>query len=107
MVGETGVRRLETGGPIVGLFDGAPFEEGSVRLARGEWVIVYSDGVSEARSSSDEEFGDPRLIEVVRGNLQQSPAGMLEAILGAVRKFTEGAPQSDDVTALVVRYLGA
>lgn len=107
VVGETGVRRLETGGPIVGLFDGAPFEEGSVRLARGEWVIVYSDGVSEARSSSDEEFGDPRLIEVVRGNLQQSPAGMLEAILGAVRKFTEGAPQSDDVTALVVRYLGA
>ncbi|MCU0255933.1 MAG: SpoIIE family protein phosphatase [Vicinamibacterales bacterium] len=107
VVGASGIRRLETGGPIVGLFDGVPFEEGRVTLAQGEWVIVFSDGVSEALSSSGEEFGDPRLIDVVRANLDATPAAMLEAILGAVRKFTAGAPQSDDVTALVVRYRGA
>lgn len=102
-----GIRRLDAGGPIVGLFDGVPFEEGSVTLSPGEWVIVFSDGVSEALNGAGEEFGDPRLIDAVQANLGGTPAVMLEQIVSAVRRFTAGAPQSDDVTALVVRYRGA
>jgi serine phosphatase RsbU (regulator of sigma subunit) len=107
VIGKQGVRRLEKGGPIVGLFEGVAFEQERVRLDPGDWIIVFSDGVSEALSSGGEEFGDPRIIESVKDRLDTSPAGMLEALLGAVRKFTAGAPQSDDVTALVVRYRGA
>jgi serine phosphatase RsbU (regulator of sigma subunit) len=107
VVGKSGVRRLEKGGPIVGLFEGVPFDEESVALDPGDWVIVFSDGVSEALSSSGEEYGDDRIIEAVQANAAATPAGMLEALFTSVRRFTAGAPQSDDVTALVVRYRGA
>jgi phosphoserine phosphatase RsbU/P len=107
VVGQAGVRRLEKGGPIVGLFEGVPFEEETVQLDAGDWVVVFSDGVSEALSKEGEEFGDPRLIETVSANIDVTPQAMLDAVLGAVRQFTAGAAQSDDVTALVVRYRGA
>jgi serine phosphatase RsbU (regulator of sigma subunit) len=107
VINAKGLRRLETGGPIVGLFEGAPFEEECVPLAPGDWVIVFSDGVSEALSTSGEEFGEPRIVEAARPLLNHNAAEMLEGVLGAVRQFTEGAAQSDDVTAMVVRYRGA
>ena len=51
VVGTNGVRRLECGGPIVGLFESATYEEETVTLAPGDWLIVFSDGVSEALSA--------------------------------------------------------
>lgn len=106
IVGRGGVRKLECGGPILGLFPDMPFEEEVIALESGDWVIVYSDGVSEALSAEGEEFGEARLADVVRAHHEHEPRAMLEAILGRVREFTAGAPQSDDVTALVVKYLG-
>jgi serine phosphatase RsbU (regulator of sigma subunit) len=108
VVSATGeVRRLECGGPILGLFDGLPYEQESVQLAPGDWVIVFTDGVSEALSVSGEEFGDARIAEAVKVHLGGTPTQMLEAMISAVRAFTTGAPQNDDVTALVLRYLRA
>lgn len=106
IVGRSGVRKLECGGPILGLFPDMPFEEEVIALEAGDWVVVYSDGVSEALSAEGEEFGEARLADVVRAHHDHDPRAMLEAILGRVREFTAGAPQSDDVTALVVKYLG-
>ncbi len=100
-------RRLECGGPILGLFDGLTFEQEKVQLSPGDWLIIFTDGVSEALSVSGEEFGDERIAQAVRANLGSTPAQMLEAMISAVRSFTTGAPQNDDVTALVVRYLKA
>src|SRR5215467_12601450 len=77
VIGKGGVRRLETGGPIVGLFENAIFEEETVSLAGGDWLIVFSDGVSEALSADGEEYGEPRII---------------------------AAAESDAITALVLRY---
>src|SRR5262249_39529985 len=51
-------RRLECGGPIVGLFEAASWEEETVTLAKGDWLIIFSDGVSEALSASGEEYGE-------------------------------------------------
>ena len=59
---EDGVRRLECGGPIVGLFEGASYEEETVTLAPGDWLIVFSDGVSEALSA------DGRRVRRERGS---------------------------------------
>ena len=106
VVGPAGVRRLEVGGPIVGLFEHATFEEETVRLAPGEWLIVFSDGVSEALSADGEEFGDARIISTVTAQADTDPAGMLKAVFADVRAFTRGAPQSDDITALILRYGG-
>jgi phosphoserine phosphatase RsbU/P len=100
----TQVRRLECGGPIVGLFDAATFEEETVTLQAGDWLIVFSDGVSEAMSASGDEYGENRIVSVVERNKELEPRQLLEAMFADVREFTRGAPQSDDITAMVLRY---
>jgi sigma-B regulation protein RsbU (phosphoserine phosphatase) len=100
------VRRLEVGGPIVGLFEGATFQEETVALDPGDWLIVFSDGVSEALSAAGEEYGEARILQVAEQQREATPADFLQAIFADVRAFTKGAPQSDDITALVLRYGG-
>ena len=100
------VRRLECGGPIVGLFEGAPYDEETVSLAPGDWLIVFSDGVSEALSAAGDEYGEARIVTVVQMNASAEPQQMLEALFADVREFATGAAQSDDITAMVLRYRG-
>src|SRR5262249_40228457 len=61
-----GIERLEVGGPVVGLFGPAKYEQSEITLAPGDTVIMFTDGVSEAMNNDDEEFGEDRLIETVR-----------------------------------------
>jgi len=100
------IRRLETGGPIVGLFEFATYDEETVTLEPGDCVITFTDGVSEALNAEEEEFGDARILECLRGHADCTPHDLLQRLFGRVREFTAGAPQSDDVTALVVQYAG-
>jgi phosphoserine phosphatase RsbU/P len=104
VVGKGGVRRLEVGGPIVGLFEHAVFQEETVVLEPGDWLIVFSDGVSEAMSAAGDEYGEERILAVVDKETSLAPADLLKALFADVRVFTKGAPQSDDITALVLRY---
>ncbi|MBI2835851.1 MAG: SpoIIE family protein phosphatase [Acidobacteria bacterium] len=107
LIGPSGVRRLEKGGPIVGLFEWASYEDETIQLVPGEFFVVFSDGVSEALSAENEEFGDARIVESLQSTLDKDPRTQLEGLFSRVREFTHGAPQSDDVTALVVRFTGA
>jgi serine phosphatase RsbU (regulator of sigma subunit)/pSer/pThr/pTyr-binding forkhead associated (FHA) protein len=100
------VRRLECGGPIVGLFEAATFEEETVILTDGDWLIVFSDGVSEAMSASGDEYGENRIVSCVEKHKSMEPRQLLESLFADVRDFTRGAPQSDDITAMVLRYGG-
>ena len=105
VVSATGeVRRLECGGPIVGLFEGAIFEQETVSLSLDDWLIVFSDGVSEALSASGDEYGEDRIVEVVRRHITAMPQQLLDALFADVRSFAKGAAQSDDITAMVLRY---
>jgi phosphoserine phosphatase RsbU/P len=104
VVGPTDFRRLECGGPIVGLFEGASYEEETVSLTTGDWLIVYSDGVSEALSAEGEEYGESRILTVVRKNLDMEPQALLDSLFADVRDFARGAAQSDDITAMVLRF---
>jgi sigma-B regulation protein RsbU (phosphoserine phosphatase) len=104
VVGKHGFRRLECGGPIVGLFESANYEEETVTLAHGDWLIVFSDGVSEALSATGEEYGEGRILAVVQRNLSVEPQRLLEAVFSDVREFARGAAQNDDITAMVLRY---
>lgn len=101
-----GVRRLETGGLILGLFEHATFEEETFTLEPGDLFVAFSDGVTEALSASGEEYGDDRLVACVQANRDRPVPELLDAIFASVREFTVGAVQSDDVTALVLRYEG-
>lgn len=100
------VERLEKGGLILGLFEHATFEEDTVSIEAGDILITFSDGVTEAMSASGEEYGEERLLECVQKNRAQSTSDLLDSILASVKAFAIGAVQSDDVTALVVRYTG-
>ena len=102
--GNSAVRRLDRGGPIVGLFEGATYEDETVRLVPGDWLIVFSDGVSEALSAAGDEYGEGRIISFVQDNTSLDPPKLLEALFADVREFAKGAAQSDDITALVLRY---
>jgi len=97
---------LETGGVVLGLFPTATYEADTVHLAPGDVIVVCSDGISEARSASDEEFGRERWVKAVAGSHDLEPEAVLERLLAAIGDFTAGAVQSDDLTALVLRYRG-
>ena len=100
------VEWLETGGPVLGLLSGATYEFGQLTLSPGDLVVLYSDGVSEARNSAGEEYGRDRFLQALAGCHGTAPETVLEALLHDVRRFAEGAPQADDITALVLRYRG-
>ena len=106
IVGRT-QRSLDTGGVVLGLFDNATYDVETVQLEPGDTIVVFSDGVSEARNASDEELGRERLVAALASVRSISSDATLEKLLTAVREFTAGAPQADDVTALVLRYRGA
>ena len=99
-----GVRRLEAGGLVLGLFAQATYEQEVVQLAPGDTVVVFSDGVSEATDPAGVEFGDDRILAALQATHAETPQAMLTALLAAVHQFAKGAPQNDDITALVVRY---
>jgi phosphoserine phosphatase RsbU/P len=100
------VERLETGGMIVGLFPHATYEQETRQLTAGDLLTLFSDGVSEALSTADEEFGENRICEVVGAARHQSAAAALQALMSSVKHFAHGAAQHDDVTAMMVQYVG-
>jgi sigma-B regulation protein RsbU (phosphoserine phosphatase) len=106
VIGKAGVRRLEAGGPVVGLLEFAPYEQETVQLDPGDTIVIFSDGVSEALNSAGEEFGDARLLDAVQTAGPLGAQGLVERVVGAVRTFTRGAAQSDDITVMVARYSG-
>jgi serine phosphatase RsbU (regulator of sigma subunit) len=96
--------RLTTGGPVLGAFAQAAYEQDELRLSKGDTVLMFSDGVTETVSTSDEEFGEERLLACANQNLGCSPPEMLDRIFQAVREFVGSMVQADDVTATITRY---
>jgi serine phosphatase RsbU (regulator of sigma subunit)/pSer/pThr/pTyr-binding forkhead associated (FHA) protein len=106
VIGPSGVRRLEEGGPVVGLLEFARYSQATVALTPGDTIIVFSDGVSEAMDAAGEEFGDDRLQAAVETAGQASAEHLVTKVFDAVSAFTSGTAQGDDITAMVLRYLG-
>jgi sigma-B regulation protein RsbU (phosphoserine phosphatase) len=104
--GPGGMRRIETGGMPVGMFETAPYSGDECELKPGEVFVSYSDGVTEAHNVAGEEFGEARLVTVLERYSRGSAPIILEQIINAVKEFAHGAEQYDDVTALVVKYNG-
>ena len=104
------VARLETGGLLLGVRDPVEYEAGTLTLAAGDTLVIFTDGVADARSRKGEQYGEQRLVEVVRA-LPDAGGGLdaaatLQRILHAVELHVGDAPQEDDVTCVVVRYAG-
>ncbi len=94
--------RLMGGGMPLGLFAEAGYELQKIRLSPGDLVLCYTDGVTEAMSPDDEEFGEERLLEVATAHIGKPAADVIDAVRAAVEAHTRGAPQHDDLTLLVL-----
>lgn len=94
------------GGPVLGLLEDVAFPVNAVRLAPGEAILAYTDGVGEAFDEGGDLFGLERLLAAVAGAASSSPADVNAAVRAAVRDFAGSAPQSDDITIMTLRYGG-
>jgi phosphoserine phosphatase RsbU/P len=106
LLGQYGRHRLDKGGLILGAFKDATFDEGTVQLAPGDVLVVFSDGVTEALNDDGYEFGESRLWACLEAHRTLSPADQLNCLFNTLRRFTDRTPQQDDVTALVLCYVG-
>ena len=90
--------------PALGACLGATYQNHCRRLQHGDLLLLYTDGVTEAMSPTNEMFGDDGLLEFVQCNGQLNAKPLLEGMARAVEVHADGAAQSDDITALAVRY---
>lgn len=102
-----GVDLLPSGGVPVGMMPDVVHEQASIRVAPGDTILLYSDGITEALNGSDEEFGMERLTALAIAGRMQVPAELLRRIFGAVNDFTTGVAQYDDQTVLIARVSAA
>jgi sigma-B regulation protein RsbU (phosphoserine phosphatase) len=94
--------RLETSGTVVGLFDGATYDESTITMQPGDIFVAFSDGVTEPENESG-EFGEERLIELIREHRHQSLSRIGDVITGSLADWIGGAEQPDDVTIVLAR----
>jgi phosphoserine phosphatase RsbU/P len=97
------LERLEAGGLPLGVMASARFEQGAVTFGSGDLLLVFTDGVTEAENERQVEYGEPRLLEVVRGLGTGTAAEGLKMVMSAVDAFVGRTRQHDDITALVMR----
>jgi phosphoserine phosphatase RsbU/P len=100
------VENLSAGNMPVGMFPEAAFVPATAQLRPDDFMVVYTDGVSEAANMAQEFFGEERLSEVLRNFQGSTVEELAEAVQQSVRAFARGAPQSDDITLLVAKYIG-
>ena len=81
------------------------FAAGEICLAPGDSIVLYTDGVTEATNTSQELFGDARLLEAIRATTFSQ--GVPDTLITRIRDFEQGAPQADDITVVALRYIGS
>jgi sigma-B regulation protein RsbU (phosphoserine phosphatase) len=101
--GYTTARRLDAGGPVIGMMPGCRFSKGSLALASGDLIVAVTDGITEAMNASDEEFGEERLAATVRAIACAPAEQITRHIVTAADAFAAGASQHDDMTVVAVR----
>jgi len=100
------IEGLASGNLPVGMFDEAEFSIASADLRDGDFLVIYTDGVSEAANIHSELFEESRLRAVLERFKGEKVEEIADAIREGVREFTAGAPQSDDVTILAIQFKG-
>jgi len=104
-----GTRRLlETGGLVIGMMEGVPYEEEGIELVHGDRIVLYTDGVTEAADAAGEMFGEDRLYALLDSLPRDLPsADVVARVLAGVRTFLAGSEAGDDITVMALRVLPA
>jgi phosphoserine phosphatase RsbU/P len=95
------VERLSIGGLVLGVKNNAVYEHGETRVAAGDRIVLFTDGLNEAENATGDDFGDDRLVETVVLHREQSAALLLDTIFNRIREFT-GGRFADDATLITI-----
>ena len=90
-------------GFVLGGFEGTPYVSEKIQLNKGDGLYVYSDGVTEAMSETNEEYGESRLESALKKNAMTRAEELNRGVLVDLKQFVGSAQQSDDITMLFVR----
>ena len=99
-------RDLQAGGLSLGMLPGRPYEVGTATLGPGEILVLYTDGITESRNSSGEEFGVQRLAGLVQEEGDKDAPAILEAVFHELAEFAGCAEPFDDRTLVIVKRAG-
>jgi sigma-B regulation protein RsbU (phosphoserine phosphatase) len=97
------VEELRTSGMAMGVLPDEQYEEASSRIEPGDALILYTDGIPEAADGEGHMFGRKRLADVAQAHRHEPAERLGDSIEAAVREFVSGAPQSDDLTMVVLK----
>jgi len=97
--------RLDQGGPVLGILPDSEYRRDVVTLCQGDILVLYTDGVVEAESSTGEEYSEKRLATIVSSHPHESAEELVESIYSSVTQFRGTTPQADDMTLLVLKVL--
>jgi sigma-B regulation protein RsbU (phosphoserine phosphatase) len=103
--GQGALSRLGRTGMALGVDDGAVYDQRTLALNPGDFVVMYTDGVTDAFNPQGESFGMDRLESLILANRDRSAAEIVDAVERAVQNFTAAAPLFDDITLLVARRI--
>ncbi len=98
-----GIERLESGGLPFGISSAAPYTFGSVQLNPGDLLLIFTDGLIEAVNDRGDEFGEERLLPLIRALSPNSSRDTVAAIMNDVARFIGMAHQHDDITCLMLK----
>ncbi len=97
---------LPSNGLPVGMFSSGAYTPQTVRLGRGESIVLYTDGLAEARNERTEEYGSKRIASQLAHREGARAVELARACIEGARAFHNGTPRDDDLTVMVVRYCG-
>jgi sigma-B regulation protein RsbU (phosphoserine phosphatase) len=97
------IERLPAGGIPLGILETASYESGSAKLQRGDWLVIFTDGVTEAVNSRGDEYDEWRIMSLLNANLTATPQLLLNTILNDINHFVGNTPQHDDITLMLLR----
>lgn len=95
--------RLEAGGMVVGLLKETAYTEGMVQLQAGDRLLTYTDGISEAMTEEEEEWGEEKMLAAAAEARALPAQQILQKIMESADQFTGGAPQHDDMTLMMLK----
>jgi phosphoserine phosphatase RsbU/P len=94
---------LDVGGLPFGIQPEAPYQSGTVALAPGDWLIIFTDGLVEAINSRDEEYGETRVRIALEAGILLEPKDVLKRLMTDLDLFVGNTPQHDDVTCMLLK----
>jgi sigma-B regulation protein RsbU (phosphoserine phosphatase) len=93
-------------GPILGVLPGLTYTQDEYLMAKGDTLLMFTDGINEAMNEQEEEYTDRRLEDLLTKSIAQSPEELSNEIIANVRDHRKSAEQSDDITLLAMKYRG-